>query len=230
LGNEKTLFPQQLTPTEAKGMAHYTCPQCMKKKEEDTKQEDGVLVNSDSQPTKKETRKRTIKAKPKAAPKPNSRTYNPIDDHDATKSTTLSQPPLKRRRALPNITTASPQKQNLLNNTSPVQQPIRARAKIMVIPHTTEDFPISPLSTTSSIDTTSHLVSPTPISSTIIHEEEKETNQPSFIGMLNDDCLLFICKIVGEQSINNLLTFMGVCRRWRMVALSPSAVSLSHYL
>jgi hypothetical protein len=195
-------------------------------KTEDTKQEDDVPENSDSQPTKKENRKRTIKAKPKATPKTDS--PRPNVDHNATNPTTLSQPPLKRRRALPNITTASPLKQNLSNNTSPVQQyPIRARAKIMVIPHTTEDYPISPLSTACSLDTSSPLLSPTPVSSNGIHEQQKEPRQSNYIGMLNDDCLLFICKIVGEQSINNLLTFMGVCRRWRMVALSPSAVSFT---
>lgn len=206
-------------------MAHYTCPQCITKTE-DIRQEGGVPENSDSQPTKKENRKRTIKAKSKAAPRTNS--SQPNVDHDATNPTSLPQPPLKRRRALPNITTASPLKQNLSNNTSPVQQhPIRARAKIMVIPQTTENHARSALSMARSLDTSSPLLSPAEVPSNGLHEQQKEPRQPSHIGMLNDDCLLFICKIVGEQSINNLLTFMGVCRRWRMVALSPSAVSFT---
>jgi hypothetical protein len=191
-------------------------------KKKDNHEQNSVLDDSDSQPAKKETRKRPIKTKPKAIA--NGRTHNAYDDPNLTENMPSPQPLMKRRRALPNITTASPQKHDPFNYTSPVQ-PILARTKIMVIPDTTEDLPISPLSTASSIETSQLISSQVSTTSITTHHDDRRPSQPSFIGILDDDCLLCICKILGEQSINNLFTFMGVCRRWRMVALSPSAVS-----
>ncbi|KAJ2964082.1 hypothetical protein NQZ79_g1037 [Umbelopsis isabellina] len=168
-------------------------------------------------------KKRALRSNFKGATKRKavSRTYNANEPTLSTASSATT-PPVKRERALPKTYKASPHNQRTyaVESSSAPKQTVKAKAKVMVVAEISPPRLDLQLTSPFGADNTPeryHL----PSASAARLEFDDPDSRTSSIGLLDDDCLALICSVCSDLSIYSILRFMGVCKRWRSIALSP---------